>query len=98
MRSPASSAAPPTGSVHTASAGPPSAQTKNQAAIKVVDEMEARGFLTREPHPTDRRAKQLTLTDRGHAVRAAALAESHAWKPSCALRSATPTSTPSAAS
>jgi DNA-binding MarR family transcriptional regulator len=48
-----------------------------QAAIKVVDEMEARGFLTREPHPTDRRAKRLTLTDRGHAVRAAALAESH---------------------
>jgi DNA-binding MarR family transcriptional regulator len=48
-----------------------------QAAIKVVDEMEARGFLTREPHPGDRRAKLLTLTARGHAVRAAALAESH---------------------
>jgi DNA-binding MarR family transcriptional regulator len=48
-----------------------------QAAIKVVDEMEARGFLTREPHPTDRRAKRLTLTARGHAVREAALAESH---------------------
>ena len=48
-----------------------------QAAIKVVDEMEARGFLTREPHPTDRRAKRLTLTARGEAVRAAALAESH---------------------
>jgi DNA-binding MarR family transcriptional regulator len=48
-----------------------------QAAIKVVDEMEVRGFLTREPHPTDRRAKRLTLTARGLAVRAAALAESH---------------------
>jgi DNA-binding MarR family transcriptional regulator len=48
-----------------------------QAAIKVVDEMEARGFLTREPHPTDRRAKHLTLTARGQAVREAALAESH---------------------
>jgi DNA-binding MarR family transcriptional regulator len=48
-----------------------------QAAIKVVDEMEARGLLTREPHPTDRRAKRLTLTERGLAVRAAALAESH---------------------
>jgi DNA-binding MarR family transcriptional regulator len=48
-----------------------------QAAIKVVDEMEARGFLTREPHPTDRRAKHLTLTAQGRAVRAAALAESH---------------------
>jgi DNA-binding MarR family transcriptional regulator len=48
-----------------------------QAAIKVVDEMEARGFLTREPHPADRRAKLLTLTDRGQAIRTAALAESH---------------------
>jgi DNA-binding MarR family transcriptional regulator len=47
-----------------------------QAAIKVVDEMEARGFLVREPHPTDRRAKRLTLTRRGRAVRKAALAES----------------------
>jgi DNA-binding MarR family transcriptional regulator len=58
-----------------------------QAAIKVVDEMEARGFLTREPHPTDRRAKRLTLTDRGHAVRAAALAESHRME--AELRAAT---------
>jgi DNA-binding MarR family transcriptional regulator len=48
-----------------------------QAAIKVVDEMEARGFLTREPHPADRRAKHLTLTGKGFAVRAAALAESN---------------------
>jgi DNA-binding MarR family transcriptional regulator len=47
-----------------------------QAAIKVVDEMEARGFLVREPHPQDRRAKRLRLTDRGVAVREAALAES----------------------
>src|ERR687885_1352809 len=47
-----------------------------QAAIKVVDEMEARGFLTREPHPTDRRAKHLTLTPKGRAVRTAALGES----------------------
>jgi DNA-binding MarR family transcriptional regulator len=47
-----------------------------QAAIKVVDEMEARGFLVREPHPRDRRAKVLVLTEKGLAVRAAALAES----------------------
>jgi DNA-binding MarR family transcriptional regulator len=47
-----------------------------QAAIKVVDEMEARGFLVREPHPRDRRAKVLRLTDKGAAVREAALAES----------------------
>jgi DNA-binding MarR family transcriptional regulator len=47
-----------------------------QAAIKIVDEMEARGFLTREPHPADRRAKVLALTDKGERVRAAALRES----------------------
>lgn len=47
-----------------------------QAAIKVVDEMQARGFLVREPHPHDRRAKVLRLTDKGAAVREAALAES----------------------
>jgi len=47
-----------------------------QAAIKVVDEMERRGFLHREPDPQDRRAKLLRLTERGLAVREAALAES----------------------
>ena len=47
-----------------------------QAAIKVVDEMESRGFVTREPHPTDRRAKVLALTPRGVAVRTAARNES----------------------
>jgi DNA-binding MarR family transcriptional regulator len=47
-----------------------------QAAIKVVDEMEAREFLERRPHPDDRRAKVLVLTAKGEAMRAAALAES----------------------
>jgi DNA-binding MarR family transcriptional regulator len=47
-----------------------------QAAIKVVDEMQARGFLTREPDPTDRRVKVLRLTDKAHAVRRTALAAS----------------------
>jgi DNA-binding MarR family transcriptional regulator len=47
-----------------------------QAAIKVVDEMEARGFVERRPHPDDRRAKVLALTERGAAVRRAARAES----------------------
>lgn len=49
-----------------------------QAAIKVIDEMEARGFLTRQADPADRRAKVLSLTDKGRRVRAAALAASHA--------------------
>jgi DNA-binding MarR family transcriptional regulator len=48
-----------------------------QAAIKVVDEMEGRGFLTREPDPDDRRVKVLRLTAKGRQVRRAALAESH---------------------
>jgi DNA-binding MarR family transcriptional regulator len=47
-----------------------------QAAIKVVDEMEARGFVKREPHAGDRRAKALALTPKGLAVRAAARKES----------------------
>jgi DNA-binding MarR family transcriptional regulator len=47
-----------------------------QAAIKVVDEMEARGFVARGPLPGDRRAKAIALTPRGEAVRAAARAES----------------------
>ena len=47
-----------------------------QAAIKIVDEMESRGFLVRQAHATDRRAKVLALTDKGLAVRTAALAES----------------------
>ena len=47
-----------------------------QAAIKVVDEMQTRGLVTREPHAGDRRAKVLALTPRGLAVRRAARAES----------------------
>jgi DNA-binding MarR family transcriptional regulator len=47
-----------------------------QAAIKVIDEMDAAGFLTREPHPSDRRIKVLRLTDKGMTVRRAALAGS----------------------
>jgi DNA-binding MarR family transcriptional regulator len=49
-----------------------------QAAIKVVDEMEARGFLARHPHPEDRRVKVLRLTDKGIKVRRTALAASRA--------------------
>jgi DNA-binding MarR family transcriptional regulator len=47
-----------------------------QAAIKVVDEMESRGFVGRHPDPADRRVKLLRLTAKGRAVRRAALAES----------------------
>src|SRR5947199_5203862 len=44
-----------------------------QAAIKVVDEMEARGFLARLPDPDDRRTKVLRLTRKGRQVRRVAL-------------------------
>lgn len=47
-----------------------------QAAIKVVDEMEARGFLDRVAHPGDRRVKLLRLTAKGRAVRETALTAS----------------------
>jgi DNA-binding MarR family transcriptional regulator len=47
-----------------------------QAAIKVVDEMEARGFLLRTTSADDRRVKLLHLTTKGRKVRRAALAAS----------------------
>src|SRR3954466_14691163 len=40
-----------------------------QAAIKVVDEMEARGFLLREPHPQDRRGGGGGWSGRGGRIR-----------------------------
>ncbi|MFC9692596.1 MarR family winged helix-turn-helix transcriptional regulator [Kribbella sp. NPDC056951] len=43
-----------------------------QAASKTVADLESRGYLTREPAPTDARAKQVTFTPRGKAVIAAA--------------------------
>ena len=64
-----------------------------QAAIKVVDEMEARASSRREPDPADRRRKVLTLTEKGRAVRAAPRSPPAArWSASCAPRSATPRS------
>jgi DNA-binding MarR family transcriptional regulator len=42
----------------------------------LVDGLVATGFVTREPHPTDRRATQVTLTAHGQAT-AQALVDSH---------------------
>jgi DNA-binding MarR family transcriptional regulator len=39
----------------------------------VVDVMERRGVARREPHPTDRRAKTVAMTEQGHQVLAQAL-------------------------
>jgi DNA-binding MarR family transcriptional regulator len=44
-----------------------------QAAIKVVDEMQLRGYVEREPDPVDRRAKVIRLTDKARRVRRTAL-------------------------
>jgi DNA-binding MarR family transcriptional regulator len=35
------------------------------AASQLVDEMEARGYVRRRPHPTDRRGKLVVLTEAG---------------------------------
>jgi DNA-binding MarR family transcriptional regulator len=36
-----------------------------QAASEMVDYLEQHGYVTRQPHPTDRRGKIITLTARG---------------------------------
>lgn len=36
-----------------------------QAASEMVDYLEQHGYVVRQPHPTDRRGKIVTLTDRG---------------------------------
>jgi DNA-binding MarR family transcriptional regulator len=42
---------------------------------KLVRALEGHGLLTREPHPTDARARQLSLTDPGIATITAAIAD-----------------------
>ena len=44
------------------------AQTTKQAMGQLVDVLEQSGYVERIPDPTDRRAKQIRLTDRGWAV------------------------------
>ena len=45
-----------------------------QAMGELVDELEGLGYVVRRPDPTDRRAKLIVLTERGHACIAAGLA------------------------
>jgi DNA-binding MarR family transcriptional regulator len=45
-----------------------------QAMGELVDELEELGYVERMPHPTDRRAKLITLTPRGHQCIAAGIA------------------------
>lgn len=44
-----------------------------QAVGKVLDEMEARGFVARQADPQDRRARRVMLTERGRAASDAAI-------------------------
>jgi DNA-binding MarR family transcriptional regulator len=44
-----------------------------QAMGEIVDELEELGYVQRQPDPTDRRAKQIVLTTRGHACVAAGM-------------------------
>ncbi|WP_436527554.1 MarR family winged helix-turn-helix transcriptional regulator [Actinoplanes sp. HUAS TT8] len=43
-----------------------------QAASQMADELVRKGYVERRPHPTDARARLLTLTDRGRACTRAA--------------------------
>src|ERR1700759_108784 len=47
-----------------------------RAITALVDGLAATGFVTREPHPADRRATLVTFTDRGRAT-AQALRDGH---------------------
>jgi DNA-binding MarR family transcriptional regulator len=37
--------------------------------VRTIDRMERDGLVTRTPHPSDRRASRITLTERGHKLR-----------------------------
>jgi DNA-binding MarR family transcriptional regulator len=43
-----------------------------QAAAQLVDELLAKGYVQRQPHPEDARARLITLTDKGWACTRAA--------------------------
>jgi DNA-binding MarR family transcriptional regulator len=45
----------------------------------LVDALEATGFVSREPHPTDRRATLVSLTKHGNAIAAALSADHHSF-------------------
>jgi DNA-binding MarR family transcriptional regulator len=45
-----------------------------QAMGELIDELEVLGYVERRPDPNDRRAKLITLTERGHACIAAGIA------------------------
>lgn len=61
-----------------------------QAASQLVDELVAKGYVERRPHPSDARARLVVLTDRGWAcTRAADRAAERAVRPWIATLGAT---------
>ncbi|WP_078900338.1 MarR family winged helix-turn-helix transcriptional regulator [Streptomyces sp. SBT349] len=54
-------------------------------ATFVLDRLEQQGLIERRPHPTDRRAKQIVLTEPGAALRARVLEETSARSPLTSL-------------
>lgn len=53
-----------------------------QAASQIADELEAKGYVRRSPHPDDARARLVTLTDKGRrCTRAAEDAALEALRP-----------------
>ncbi|MBF6341165.1 MULTISPECIES: MarR family winged helix-turn-helix transcriptional regulator [Nocardia] len=48
------------------------------AMVGLIDELEGRGLIQRRPHPADRRAHAVHLTEQAHVLLAAATAEAEA--------------------
>jgi DNA-binding MarR family transcriptional regulator len=44
------------------------AQVSKQTVGSIVDQLQAAGYVTREPDPTDRRARLVTITEKGRAM------------------------------
>lgn len=50
------------------------AGVRKQTMAQAVEELEALGYVERRPHPTDRRARLVMLTERGKRIRPLAMA------------------------
>jgi DNA-binding MarR family transcriptional regulator len=55
-------------------------QIPRSRMVSIVDELEARGFLERRPNPTDRRVRELYLTDAGRTLLAEAFEQAVSYE------------------
>jgi DNA-binding MarR family transcriptional regulator len=55
-------------------------QIPRSRMVAIVDELEARGFLERHPNPSDRRVRELHLTDTGRTALEEAFAQAVAYE------------------